>query len=317
MRILFHLPGDDADAWLHDLKAACPEAEIRQWTPGDARPADYLLAWKPPAELLRGRTGLKAVFNLGAGVDALLDLLRREPQLLPASVPIIKLDDAGMGRQMVEYVMQAVLRHFRRVDDYEALQRQGIWRPLPPRRHAEHPIGVMGSGALGAQVIAALGAAGFPVRAWSRHPKPLDASAADAARFAGKDALPAFLNGLQQLVNMLPLTPETGNILDRACFDRLAAGAHLVNVARGAHLVEADLLDALASGRIAAATLDVFRQEPLPADHPFWRHPRIRITPHVSALTERGASIVQIVSRLHAMERGETAAGAIDRERGY
>lgn len=263
--------------------------------------------------MLQTRIGLKAVFNLGAGVDALSALRRDHPDLLPPHVLLIKLEDAGMGIQMCRYVGYAVLRHFLRCDEYARLQKTHTWKVLPPRIQSGYQIGVMGLGALGAQVAVSLFAMGFPVRGWSRSVKSLQG----VSTFHGRTALPAFADGLHVLVNMLPLTVETDNILDYQLFEKLAHGAYLVNAARGAHVVEADLLTALANGRLSGATLDVFRDEPLGPDHPFWREPRIEITPHVSAITERTESVRQITEKIVAIEKGEPVTGVVDLERGY
>lgn len=309
MKILVHTGSGDPAAWIADLAALLPEAQARVWQPGDTGCADYALVWKPHPEVLRGRTGLKAIFNLGAGVDALL----AQPEALPPGVPVIKLDDAGMGIQMVHYVSHAVLRHFRRLDEYARLKARGLWQELPPRKQTEHTIGVMGLGALGAQVAEALARLGFPVRGWSRSPKELSG----VATFHADAGFAPFLDGLHVLVNMLPLTPGTDGILNLRLFAQLAAGAQLINVARGAHLVDEDLMQALACGQLANATLDVFRTEPLPADHPFWREPNIEITPHISALTERTESVRQIVQKIASLEKGEPVTGIIDPTRGY
>ena len=313
MDILLCLPDDDAASWIDELAAVLPAARVRPWRPGDRAAADYVLVWNPPMEALAGRARLKAVFNLGAGVDAVLALLAAHPDLLPPHVPLIKLDDAGMAPQMVQYVLAAVLRHVRRLPEYAALQRARRWQPLPGHDVATHAVGVMGLGALGTPVAAALAQLGFVVRGWSRGPRAVD----QVACFAGPDALPDFLDGLDVLVNLLPLTPHTADILDRTLFARLAPGAQLINIGRGAHLVEEDLLRALDSGQLAQATLDVFREEPLPPDHPFWGHPRIDITPHVAALTLRSESARQIAARIACIERGLPIDGVIDRTSGY
>ena len=313
MDILLCLQDDDTASWLDELADALPAARVRAWRPGDHAAADYVLAWNPPAEALAGRARVKAVFNLGAGVDAVLALLAARPDLLPPHVPVIKLDDAGMAPQMVQYVLAAVLRHLRRGSDYAALQRVRRWQPLPGRDAGTHAVGVMGLGALGTPVATALAQLGFAVRGWSRGPRAVG----QVACFAGQAALPDFLDGLDVLVNLLPLTPHTADILDRTLFARLAPGAQLINIGRGAHLVEQDLLRALDSGQLAQATLDVFRQEPLPPDHPFWGHPRIEITPHVAALTLRRESVRQIAARIARLERGLPVDGVIDRASGY
>ena len=312
MKILFYKHNDDGQAWLEQLARRLPQAEIRRWSDGDLAAADYALVWKPPAEVL-SRPGLKAVFNLGAGVDALLGFLQRQPDLLPAQVPIIKIDDAGMGQQMVQYVSYAVLRHFRRMHDYRRQQDQGAWLPLPPRRQSDYRVGVLGAGALGSQVARALRDAGFPVRTWTRRPNALPGT----DNFAGAARKDAFLQGLSAVINMLPLTPDTENLLDRHCFSQLAQAALVVNVARGAHLVEADLLQALGSGQVSMAMLDVFRDEPLPAGHPFWSHPAIDITPHISAITMLDESVAQIAERIETLERGGQVEGIVDRSCGY
>jgi glyoxylate/hydroxypyruvate reductase A len=313
MNILYHMAGDDPAPWLSELGARLPQARIRIFEPGDHEPADYALVWKPPVELLQDRPGLKAVFNLGAGVDAILALLNQHPGLLAPHVPLIRIEDAGMGAQMVEYVHHAVIRHFRRMNDYARLQQSATWQPLPARIQADHHIGVMGLGALGAQVAASLAAAGFPVRGWSRNPKRVEG----VQCYHGEQGLDQFPDGLQVLVNLLPLTADTADILDRRLFAMMARGSQLINVARGAHLVEDDLLAALADGQLATATLDVFREEPLPPAHPFWREPRIEMTPHISAMTQRTESIQQITAKINALERGAPVAGIVDRTRGY
>ncbi|AIV63742.1 2-hydroxyacid dehydrogenase [Burkholderia pseudomallei] len=313
MRILLYTPHRDAHDWKRDVERALPGAQLRTWTPGDDAGADYALVWRAPREFFAPRAGLKAVFNLGAGVDAILALEREHPGLLPRDVPLVRLEDAGMTRQMVEYATHAALRYLRRFDEYALLQRERRWQVLAPHARETFVVGVLGLGALGAEVARALAALGLPVRGYSRAPKAIDG----VTTFTGAAQLDAFLGGAKLLVNLLPSTAATDGILNARTFSKLAHGAYLVNLARGAHLVEADLLDALASGRVAAATLDVFATEPLPPDHPFWREPRITITPHCSADTLRAEAVGQIAAKIGALERGEPIGGIVDRDRGY
>lgn len=313
MRILLYTPHRDAHDWKRDVERALPGAQLRTWTPGDDASADYALVWRAPREFFAPRAGLKAVFNLGAGVDAILALEREHPGLLPRDVPLVRLEDAGMARQMVEYATHAALRCLRRFDEYALLQRERRWQVLAPHARETFVVGVLGLGALGAEVARALAALGLPVRGYSRAPKAIDG----VTTFAGAAQLDAFLGGAKLLVNLLPSTAATDGILNARTFSKLAHGAYLVNLARGAHLVEADLLDALASGRVAAATLDVFATEPLPPDHPFWHEPRITITPHCSADTLRAEAVGQIAAKIGALERGEPIGGIVDRDRGY
>ncbi|KGS48324.1 D-isomer specific 2-hydroxyacid dehydrogenase, NAD binding domain protein [Burkholderia pseudomallei MSHR5613] len=313
MRILLYTPHRDAHDWKRDVERALPGAQLRTWTPGDDAGADYALVWRAPREFFAPRAGLKAVFNLGAGVDAILALEREHPGLLPRDVPLVRLEDAGMTRQMVEYATHAALRYLRRFDEYALLQRERRWQVLAPHARETFVVGVLGLGALGAEVARALAALGLPVRGYSRAPKAIDG----VTTFTGAAQLDAFLGGAKLLVNLLPSTAATDGILNARTFSKLAHGAYLVNLARGAHLVEADLLDALASGRVAAATLDVFATEPLPPDHPFWHEPRITITPHCSADTLRAEAVEQIAAKIGALERGEPIGGIVDRDRGY
>lgn len=295
-----------ADPWVDDLRTALPHATVSAWEPG-APAADYAVVWAPPQQLLDEQPALKALFNIGAGVDALLQLQ------LPPQCRVVRLDDAGMGVQMAEYVCQTVVRHFRELDQTEAAMRRGEWVFRKPNLRADFPVGVMGLGVLGARVVHALTQFEFPVNGWSRSPKLLDG----VRTFHGESGLLDFLAASRVLVNLLPLTPHTENILNQDTLGRLRPGGYVINVARGAHLVDEDLLALLDTGHLAGATLDVFRTEPLPAGHPFWNHPAITLTPHASARTLRFDTIAQIAGKLAAMERGEPVAGIVDLERGY
>jgi glyoxylate/hydroxypyruvate reductase A len=313
MKLQLYVPDGRYDPWIEGFAEALPEAECLAWEDSREASADYAVVWRPPVEMLRGRTDLKAVFNLGAGVDGILRLRDEDPEALPAGVPIVRLDDAGMAAQMAEYVTHAVLRDFRKFDAYDAQQRAGMWKFIKPNRRADFTIGVMGVGTLGAHIARTLAGFGFPVRGWSRSARMVEG----VVGFHGEAGQVPFLDGLRVLVNVLPLTPETENILNARLFGKLARGAYVINVARGPHLVEEDLLAAVQEGQIAGATLDVFRTEPLPAEHPFWQEPRITITPHISALTLREDSIAQIAGKIRALRAGQPIAGVVDVQRGY
>lgn len=313
MKVLFYAYPDNADAWMASLASYLPEAQIRFWQPGDNSPAEHLITRHPPPELLINRTGLQAVFHLGAGVDSLMQTLSHPGVHLPDTVRLIRLDDAGMATQMVDYVVHAVLHHHRRFEDYATARRQGQWRVLPPPDKDAFQIGVLGLGLLGSHVARALSALGYSVRGWSRHAK--DDSVVPC--HAGSAGMPSFLSGLNCLINLLPLTQETENILNTTLFAQLARGAYLINVARGGHLVEPDLLSAVQSGQLSGARLDVTRDEPLPSEHPFWAEPRISITPHISAITLIEPSMRQIAGKIRALAQGQAVIGTIDRQRGY
>ena len=313
MNIIYYHPLFNAQEWLAGIKQRLPQAEIREWQRGDERQADYALVWRPPHEMLANRRDLKAVFALGAGVDAILDQERKHPGTLPAGVPLLRLEDTGMAQQMQEYALSYVLRYFRRFDEYQALQQRQEWQPLDPHSLDDFTIGILGAGVLGQSVARKLTEFGFSVRCWSRSAKQIDG----VQSFAGEAQRAAFLDGVKLVINLLPNTPETVGILNRELFAQLSTGAYLINIARGAHLVEADLLAALEQGQLAAATLDVFAREPLPQDHPFWRHPRVTITPHIAAITLPQQAMDQIAANIRALEAGHAPAGVVDRQRGY
>ena len=306
MKLLFCCAGTKPEPWIAGLRAALPAADVAVWEPG-APAADYAVVWAPPQAFLDEQPGLRAVFNIGAGVDALLKLR------LPPTARVVRLDDAGMSVQMAEYVCHAVIRHYREFDGYEADVRQGRWSYRKPRSRADFAVGVMGLGVLGSRVAQALRVFEFPVNGWSRSPKALDG----VRGFSGREGFNDFLSASRVLVNLLPLTPDTQDILNRDTLSRLQPGGYVINVARGAHLVDEDLLALLDEGHLAGATLDVFRTEPLPAGHPFWAHPKITVTPHTSARTLRDESIAQIAGKIRALEQGEPIAGIVDPVRGY
>ncbi|NYT84430.1 2-hydroxyacid dehydrogenase [Pollutimonas harenae] len=310
MNVIF-ASGHDAEPqeWIAPLQRELPGVRITNWD-GAAQPVGAQLAvvWKPPKNLFMRETQLEAVFNLGAGVDALLQLPG-----LPADLPIIRLEDAGMGVQMAEYVVHALLRASRGFEQYQVQQRQGRWAPLPDIQRAQWPVGVMGTGLMGARLAQTLAALEYPVASWSRRGKEMPG----VQKFASQAEFPDFLARTRVLVNVLPLTPETQGILCRDTFEQLLPDAYIVNVGRGEHLIDDDLLHGLESGRVKGATLDVFVQEPLPAAHPFWAHPAITITPHIAAASLRDETIKQIASKIRGFLNGETLTGTVNRTLGY
>jgi glyoxylate/hydroxypyruvate reductase A len=306
MRIAFCCTNTKAEPWLQGLRAALPGATVDEWTPG-APQADHAVVWSPPQQFLDEQAGLRGIFNIGAGVDALMKLR------LPAGAQVVRIDDGGMAVQMAEFVCHALIRHFRELDAYEDDIAQGKWSYRKPRSRAEFPVGIMGLGVLGERVAQAVRQFDFPVLGWSRTPRALDG----VECFAGAEQFDAFLLRSRVLVCLLPLTPQTENIMNRGNLAKLQPGGYVINVARGGHLVDEDLLALLDNGHLAGATLDVFRTEPLPTGHPFWAHPKISTTPHTSARTLREESIAQIAGKILALQRGESVAGVVDPQRGY
>lgn len=312
MDIIFYHPTFDTPFWIAELEKRLPGSRVREWTSGDNQPADYALVWHPPVDMLQGRE-LNAVFALGAGVDSILSKLREHPEMLPLSTPLFRLEDTGMGLQMQEYAVSQVLHWFRRFDDYQALKHEARWQPLEEYQREDFTIGIMGAGVLGAKVAESLQSWGFPLRSWSRSRK----SWPQVKSFAGEEELSDFLSGTRVLINLLPNTAETVGIINRALLAQLPDNSYVLNLARGVHVVEDALLDALNSGKLKGAMLDVFSREPLPEESPLWRHPRVAMTPHVAAVTRPLEAIAYIAKTIGQLERGETVSGQVDRQLGY
>lgn len=315
MRIAVCCSNTKVEPWLEGLRAALPGATVILVDPDAAdfeqvAEADYAVVWSPPQAFIDSQQSLKAIFNIGAGVDALMKLQ------LPKGVPVVRLDDAGMAVQMAEYVCHAVIRHFREFDAHESDAAEGRWTYRKSSRRADFNVGVMGLGVLGSRVCQALAQFDYPVLGWSRSPKALDG----VQCFSGSAGFQDFLSSTRVLVCLLPLTPETEDIMCRDTLSQLQPGGYVINVARGRHLVDEDLLALIDSGRLAGATLDVFRTEPLPVTHPFCQHPKITLTPHMSARTLREDSIAQIAGKLRALEAGaalSSLAGVVNLNQGY
>ncbi len=292
--------GLNANLWWRD--AAIAEVQ------SDAQLAEIAVVWRPPPALFIEQPRLKTIFNLGAGVDALLALPG-----FPRDSTLVRLEDAGMAPALAEYVLTAVLRVYRGFDRYAAQQAVRRWKAERLRDHSSYVIGVLGLGAIGSAIATNLVQHGFAVRGHAQSPKNI--AGVDCS--SGEKSLGAFLQGIDILVNVLPLTAASRGLVGRSVLGRLARGAHLINVGRGATLVDADLIAALDDGHLSGATLDVFSTEPLPADHPFWTRPEILITPHVSAETQIAPSVVQVADKLAQLARGERISGVVDLERGY
>jgi len=309
MALLFRSTVDSATRWRDQLTRLTEELDIRVWPEiGDPADIDYALVWRPEPGFLASLPNLKLILSLGAGVDHLLG----DPQL-PRHLPIVRLVDPHMTDAMSEYVVLQVLCLHRHDLDYRTQQQDRLWRELDQKNAADRRVGILGFGELGRDAAKKLKALGFDVAAWSRSEKTL----VGVESHAGAGGLPHLLGRSEILVCLLPLTAETEGILNARNLALLPRGAALVNAARGAHLVEDDLLAALASGQTSGAVLDVFRDEPLPADHPFWHHPRIVVTPHVAAFTNPVTAAPIILDNLRRFEEGRPLLNQVDPARGY
>lgn len=294
--------------WARFFAERAPDLPFRLW-PDIGDPADvrYLVAWVPPDDIATTFPNLELVFSVGAGVDQF------DASRLPAHIPLVRMLEPGIAETMVEYVTMAVLALHRDLLDFIAQQKAQVWREIriiPARRRR---VGVMGLGQLGQAALERLKSFGFPLLGWNRSPREIEG----VTCYAGEEALPEFLARADILVCLLPLTDETGGILNADLFARLPRGAGLVNVGRGPHLVEADFLAALDSGALSGAVLDVTEPEPLPAGHPFWSHPRILLTPHNASMTTPDTAVDFVLDVIARHRRGDELPGRVDRSRGY
>jgi glyoxylate/hydroxypyruvate reductase A len=309
MALLFYSQVDSPELWSAALARYLPELEVRVWPEiGDPAEIDVALVWRPPAGLLGSLPKLGLVASLGAGVDHIFGNGEVPPQ-----VPIVRLVDPYMTVAMSEYVQLQVLRLHRQDLSYLRQQGAGEWQPHDQPNAEARRVGILGLGALGGDAALKLRVLGFDVAGWSRSARKLPGIACHH----GPDGLDAVLRRSEILVCLLPLTPETRGVMDGRLFARLPRGAAIVNCARGAHLVEEDLIPALDGGQLSAAVLDVFRQEPLPQDHPFWRHSRIVVTPHVAAATNAATAAAIVADNLRRFHEGRPLLNRVDQGRGY
>jgi glyoxylate/hydroxypyruvate reductase A len=312
--ILVAVDGPQAGEWVDALRAHVRDREVRVWpdTIGDPGDIAYACVWNPPHGLLRNLRNLKAVINLGAGVDHLL----ADPDL--PQVPVSRVVHPDLTTRVTEYVVLHVLMHHRRQRLYDAQQRERVWRALDQPAASEIAVGVMGLGVIGMNAAAVLGRIGFKVAGWSRTPKTIPGLEA----FHGQAGLDAFLARTEILVCLLPRTRDTEGILNLALFRKLkrngaVGGAFFINAGRGQLQVGADIVTALDVGVLAGCTLDVFPQEPLPAESPLWSHPKVTITPHNAGDISPKVFAGNVFAQIERFERGQPLENLIDRARGY
>jgi len=309
MALIIRVGEKRAEWWRETMQALLPDIEIRLWDdPGDYRDIEYAIVWRPPLGGLKKFTNLKCIVSMGAGVDHLFI----DPDL-PKEVPIIRTIGDDLRQRMREYVVLHVLRFHRRLPEFEAQQATRSWDQHVTPLASNRCVGVLGLGNMGRACAEALAFLGFDTSGWSRSTKEIP----KVAVYCGDDGLESLLKRSEILVNLLPLTPATEGILNADLFAKLPRGACVINVGRGEHLVEGDLLVALDEGQLGGAALDVFRDEPVPADHPFWAHSRILVTPHVSSLIDPLAGGKVIAENLRRFMRGDPVPDLVDMDKGY
>jgi glyoxylate/hydroxypyruvate reductase len=300
---------EDAPQWRALLTRMEPKIEFRVWPEvGKPEEIEFILAWKHKPGDLQRYPKAKAIFWLGAGVDHLV----KDPDL-PRHIPIVRLVDDGLTSSMTEYVLQHVLHYHRRQPEFDALQTHRDWKQLVYPLARNRKIGLLGLGVLGSDAAQKLLVFDFDVAAWTRTPKSLPG----VTSFHGESGFLPFLNRTEILVCILPLTPETMGIIDARTLAALPEGAFVINAARGGHVVDGHLIAALDSGHIAGATLDVFHEEPLPPGHPFWSHPKIRVTPHVAGQTFAETAAEGVLAGMRAIAAGQPPKNLVDLAKGY
>lgn len=308
MALLYKADPVRGAVWKQVFTAEAPEIDFRHWPEagnlGDIR---YLAAWTVTPDLLAGLPNLEVLFSTGAGVDQ-LDLSQ-----VPEHIQVVRMMEPGIIDGMVEYASFATLALHRHMLHYRNAQNEARWAPVKLVSAQARRIGVMGLGALGRAVLDRLRHYGFPLSGWSRSPQQVEG----VTCHAGAEGMPAFLAACDILICLLPLTDETRGILCRKTFDLLPDGAALVNAGRGGHLVEADLLAVLDSGKLSGAVLDVTEPEPLPPGHPFWRHPTILLTPHIASMTQPESAARVLMGNIRQHRQGLAMVGAVARGRGY
>ena len=308
MTLLYKADPERGKQWAALFAAKAPDIDFRLW-PDVGDPADvrYLAAWQPPDDPASAFPNLEVIFSVGAGIDQ-FDLSG-----VPEHIAIVRMTEPGIVEGMIEYVVQAVLSLHRDCFDYARQQAARVWQPLPVRPAASRRIGVLGLGMLGRAVLERLALFGFPCAGWSRSAHALP----HVDCFAGTDALDAFLARADILICLLPLTDATRGLLDARLFAALPQGASFVSVGRGPQVDQSALQDALDRGHLQHAILDVTDPEPLPPSHPFWTHPRIRLTPHIASATRPETAVDVVLENIRRHRDGQPMNGQIDRTRGY
>lgn len=306
MSVLVVSPGRNPEAWVKALKNEHPGMNIYVYPEDhDKEEVEYAISWKHPRGIFKNYPNLKVIASMGAGVDHITS----DPDI-PENIKITRVVDEQLTEDMSAFVLALIMDKMRNISHYYS---QKNWEPTSYRSIENTKIGIMGLGVLGKGVANTLKKVGFNVYGWSKSTKDIDG----IHTFCGDENLTEFLSNAEILVCLLPLTPETENILNKELFEKLPKGAHVINVARGEHLVEQDLLEMIDSEQLCGASLDVFRKEPLPLEHPFWNHSKIKITPHIASVTNPKKVVPQMADNYERMSQEQDLLNVVERKKGY
>ena len=306
MSVLVISPGRDPEVWARELRNQHPGMNVFVYPePHDREEVEFAVSWKHPRGIYKNYPNLKVIASMGAGVDHITS----DPEI-PQHIKITRVIDSDLSNDMSAFVLGLILDYIRNISWHHENKK---WEPKKYKRIGDVQVGIMGLGVLGTAVAQTLKLNGFKVSGWANSSRDLK----DIQTYSGAGQLDDFLEKTSVLVNLLPLTAQTENILNKGLFQKLPEGAYVINVARGEHLNEQDLLEMIDRGHLSGASLDVFRKEPLPDDHPFWSHPKIHITPHIASITNPKSVVPQIIENYERMTGEEELMNVVERQKGY
>ena len=308
IRIGFYGTASDIAQWEESLASRLPPFEIVELMSDAGASCDVALVWAPPRDAFTRCPNLRGIIMQGQGVDHMM-----RDDTVPRDIPLVRLIDPDMANALSHWAILNALDFWRDGAAYRDQEQRRVWQHIQQRPATGAKIGILGIGAIGNVIARRFAALGFEVRGYARMPRSIEG----VATFAGSDQLAAFADGLDIVVSVLPLTPETTGIMNAGFFGMLADGAFIINGGRGPQVDDDDLLAALGSGKLGGAALDVFAVEPLPQDHPFWTHPKVRVWPHVAAQTNATSAAEQVAAAITAMMDGSEPANRVDWSRGY
>lgn len=309
MAIVIIRQDNKIDLWKKALLEADPNLDVYSYL--EEHPKEEItmaIIWKHPVDSLSAYPNLECIASAGAGVDYIF-----EDPTRPTDIPITRIVDPFLASDMSEHVLAVVMAHIKHLNIYKLKQVANVWEPVDYQRIKDVTVGILGLGELGALTASDLTKVGFKVQGWSRTKKNIE----EVTTYYGQDELSEFLQSTQILVCLLPLTPATEGILNKDFLSQLPQHAYVINVARGGHLVDEDLIMLLDDGHLSGACLDVYHTEPLPKTHPFWNHKKVHMTPHYASVSDTDSVIPQLLENYKRLQTGDELQHQVNIERGY
>lgn len=309
MAILLILPNRDTSAWVEQLHQLLPETSVEVYPEvKDPAAIEFIISMRPDKEQVDLFQNTKVIHCIGAGVNYIVDA-----GIITENILLARIVDPFLTKDMFEFLLAVVTSNLKNLNTYQQFQKRQNWNPLSYKRFPDTQIAILGLGQIGAYVAIQFAALGFQVTGWSNSEKSIE----NVKSYVGEDGLKVCLSKADFLINILPLTAATKFILNRQVLGHLPKGAYLINVGRGNHNQEQDILELLDTGHLSGALLDVFKEEPLPVNHPFWHHPKMQVTPHIASLSNPQSVVAQIVDNYKRFVNGETLLNLVDLDKGY